>query len=387
MRKSAEIKDFFRKFIKRECSPEEVQQILNYIKTSEDLSEVPTVAEVYDMLEEYPNMTDVQADILFNNILEMATPSKKKSHFWKYATVAATVVLVMVSGYFFRTKMLKTPSDITPVMVNNNIQIGTDKAILTLENGVEIPLEKEQRYVADHVTSNGEALIYNRQKNTTSEIAYNYLTIARGGQFQLKLADGTIVWLNSETKLKYPIAFIEGQTRQVELLYGEAYFDVSPSSNHQGSKFTVKTGMQDVEVLGTEFNIKANREDPNIYTTLVEGQVVINNNGKSQSLIPNQQAILNLDNNTLAINTVDVYNEISWKNGLFSFKGKSLIEITAVLSRWYDVEFEFDNDTMRNVKFNGVLQKHQRIEDILTIIKETKFINAYEIADKKIIIK
>ena len=386
MDKSTEKKALFIKFIKRECSPEEVQQILSYIKNSKKLSEVPTVEEIYDMLDEYPDMKEAQANLIFKNILEIAAPSKKKSHVWRY-TAAAIVVIVLVSSYFLRNNLSSTPSEIVPLIVNNTIQTGTDKATLTLEDGVEIPLEKEENYVADHVTSNGEKLIYNAQNNTKPVITYNYLTVPRGGQFQLQLADGTKVWLNSETKLKYPVAFVDGETRNVELLYGEAYFEVSPSSNHHGSKFNVKTLSQDVEVLGTEFNIKAYKDDMNIYTTLVEGKVTIHSMSKSRNLLPNQQSILNLNNKKLAINTVDVYNEISWKNGLFSFKGKPLKEITTVLSRWYDIEFEFYDENLENVKFNGVLLKKQSIEEILTIIKETKFINAYEIKDKKIIIK
>ncbi|MBJ7879221.1 FecR family protein [Gelidibacter salicanalis] len=386
MHKSTEIKDLFIKFMERKCSPEEVQRILSYVKNSKNLKEVPTVAEVYDMLDEYPDMKAAQADIIFKNILEIATPSKEKSPFWKYAA-ASIILLALASSYFLTNNVVNSQSEIPPIIVINSIQTGSDKAILTLENGIEVPLEKEQSYVAAHASSNGEELIYDTQKNTTSEIAYNYLTIPRGGQFQLKLADGTKVWLNSETKLKYPIAFIEGQTRQVELLYGEAYFEVSPSSNHNGSKFNVKTKLQDVEVLGTEFNIKAYQNDTNIYTTLVEGKVAINRMDKVQHLSPNQQSILNRDDNELAIINIDVYNEISWKDGLFSFKGKPLKEIVTVLSRWYDIEFEFDNENLENVKFNGVLLKKQSIEEILIIIKETKFINAYEITDKIIIIK
>lgn len=383
---STEIKDLFIKFVERKCSPEEVQQILGYIKNSQNLSEVPTVEEVYDMLDEYPDMREAKADIIFKNILEIAAPSTKKSHLWKYM-VASIVVLVLVSSYFLRNNVVAPPSEIEPVILNKIIQTGTDKATLTLENGIQIPLEKEKNYVADHATSNGEELIYNIQNTTKLEIIYNYLSVPRGGQFQLQLADGTKLWLNSETKIKYPVSFIEGQTRQVELLYGEAYFEVSPSYNHNGSRFNVKTLQQSIEVLGTAFNIKAYQNDTNIYTTLVEGKVAINSMGTTRHLLPNQQLILNLDNEKLIINNIDVYNEISWKDGLFSFKGKPLKEIMTVLSRWYDIEFEFSDEVVENVKFNGVVLKKQSIEEILTIIKETKFINAYDITDKKIIIK
>ncbi len=383
---STETKDLFIKFIERKCSPEEVQQVLSYVKNSKNLSEVPTVNEVYHMFGNYPDMMDAQADIIFHNIIERAEPSKKKFRFWNH-TAASIIVIALVSGYFLRNNVDNPISEITPVIVNHTIEIGTDKAMLTLENGIEIPLEKEKNYNTGQAISNGKELVYHTQNNTTSDIAYNYLTIPRGGQFQLQLADGTKVWLNSETKLKYPVSFAEGQTRQVELLYGEAYFEVSPSYNHKGSRFNVKAQSQDVEVLGTAFNIRAYQNDPHIYTTLVEGKVDINSMGLTRQLLPSQQSILNLNSEKLIINNIDVFNEISWKNGLFSFKGKPLKEIMIVLSRWYDIEFEFYNENVEKVKFNGVLLKKQSIEEILTIIKETEFINAYEITDKKITIK
>jgi transmembrane sensor len=257
---------------------------------------------------------------------------------------------------------------------------------LTLENGSNITLEKGKNYRAENLKSNGEELVYQPKNITKAQIKYNYLTIPRGGQFYVQLSDGTKIWLNSESQLKYPISFIGGETRQVELVYGEAYFEVSPSTNHNGSKFKVLTSMQEVEVLGTEFNIKAYKDETNIYTTLAEGKVVIRNGFSSQNLIPTQQSNLNLKNNTITISAVDVYSETSWKKGLFSFKSTELKEIMIVLSRWYDVNFVFSNAKIENIKFNGVLSKNQTIKEILTTIKDTKFIKDYDIKDKKITI-
>lgn len=386
MHTSEDIKALFIKFSERQCSPDEVRQILNYIKTSRNLEHLPNIEAVYDIIQEFPDMTDAQADRVFETISKRTSPTKKTSHFWKYTAVSIGLI-ALFSGYLYNNNSVNPPLESVPIIVNSPIQIGTDKATLTLGNGVKIPLDKQKNYIADHATSDGEKLIYSTNNSNNSELSYNYLSIPRGGQFQIQLADGTKVWLNSETQLKYPIAFVEGETRHVELLYGEAYFEVSPSSKHNGSRFNVKTQSQDIEVLGTEFNIKAYKTDTNIYTTLVEGKVVINSKNNTRQLLPNQQSILNLDDHNLSIHKVDVYNEISWKNGVFSFKGTSLIEIMTVLSRWYDVEFIFEDESTKRVKFNGVLSKKQGIEEILTIIKDTKFIADYEIKDKKIIIK
>jgi ferric-dicitrate binding protein FerR (iron transport regulator) len=144
---------------------------------------------------------------------------------------------------------------------------------------------------------------------------------------------------------------------------------------------------QEVEVFGTQFNIKAYRDEANVYTTLIEGKVAVNYSGKNNFLKPSEQSNLNIKNNTMAIANVEVYNEIAWRDGVFSFRKMPLSEIMKVLSRWYDVDFQFDNEEIKKSKFNGVLGKDQKVEDILKIIKNFKVINDYEIINKKIILK
>lgn len=301
---------------------------------------------------------------------------------FKFASAASVILFVTIS-LLFKTTIFHKPNN--QVVINKKIEIGSDKATLTLEDGSVIALEKGKKYATGNVSSNGEKLVYN-SKNQNA-IANNFLTIPRGGQFFVQLADSTKVWLNSESQLKYPVAFVDGQTRQVELMYGEAYFEVSPSTKHKGSKFKVKTMMQNIEVIGTEFNIKAYRDESSIYTTLVNGKVAVSNANKKEILAPSEQSRLNNYNDEIKISEVDVYNEISWRKGLFVFKGMPLKDIARVLSRWYDVDIIFADSALGNVKFNGVLNKNQKIEDILTTIRNINFINAYEIKNHKIIIK
>lgn len=304
--------------------------------------------------------------------------------FFKIGVAAAITIFISISVLFNEKN---TGNKTSTIAVNNTIKIGSDKATLTLEDGSVIMLEKGKKYTGGNVKSNGEELIYNSKSSTKPEMANNYLTIPRGGQFFVQLSDSTKVWLNSESQLKFPVAFVDGKTRQVELLYGEAYFEVSPSTKHKGSKFKVKTQMQNVEVIGTEFNIKAYKDEFNIYTTLVKGKVAISNATTKKILIPNQQSNLNIKNSNINISTVDVYSETSWRKGLFVFKSLPLKEIMKVLSRWYDVDIEFADESLGNVKFNGALNKNQKLENILTTIKNTNFINAYEIKKNKITLK
>jgi len=308
--------------------------------------------------------------------------NKRKNNYWKYA-VAASIVLLISINFIFNKKVDK------PTIVDNNvnIEVGTDKATLTLGDGTDIILEKGQQYVSDNVESNGEEIIYKSANKSKSEIVFNYLTIPRGGEYHMKLSDGTEVWLNSESQLKFPVSFVDGETRQVELIYGEAYFDVSPSTEHKGAKFKVFNNAQEVEVLGTEFNIKAYKDETNIYTTLVEGKVTVSFEDRKQKLVPNQQSIMDINTNIVSIATVDVYNEISWKEGIFSFDEKSLKEIMKVLSRWYNMDVVFLNKTVEDEKFIGVLGKDQKIEDILSSIKNFGIIKDYKINEKTVVLK
>lgn len=299
---------------------------------------------------------------------------------YKY-TAAASILIIISLAFFFNKKRIST-NNIAPVIVNNQIQTGTDKATLTLESGEEITLSKGNVFKTQNATSNGEKIVYNEDSNKKS--VYNILTVPRGGQFQVTLPDGTEVWLNSESKIKYPINFIAGNDRQVELIYGEAYFDVSPSTNHKGSKFSVLHNLQTIDVLGTEFNVKAYKDESNSYTTLVEGKIAWSIEDKRKVLLPTEQANFDRLTNNITVTTVDVYEAISWKHGVFNFKRKPLKDIMKVLSRWYDIDVVFKDKNIEDLKFIGTLYRRQSIEDIMFSIKNTNLINNYEINNKTI---
>jgi len=385
------MEDLFIKYIKYECSDEEMQQIVDYFKNSDDLSDVPTVDSVYDLLENYAKMDKDLAARIHDTILNVDKEERSKlrpvSNYWKYAAAASVAVLVTVGLWFLSNKDTSDSEFAEPTIVNNLIEAGTNKATLTLEDGTEVALTKGETYQINNATSNGGEIVYRAGERSNSKIAYNHLTIPRGGEFQLVLADGTKVWLNSESKLKYPTTFTSGQTRQVELVYGEAYFDVSPDTEHQGADFKVFHNQQEVQVLGTEFNIKAYKDETHIYTTLVEGKVSVTYKNGKQFLEPDQQSRLNTENNQVTVADVDVIGEISWINGEFRLQQKTLKEIMKVLSRWYDMDVEFANRNLEEVRFVGVLGKKQSIVDILNNLKNIGDINDYEIHNKTVTLK
>ena len=282
-------------------------------------------------------------------------------------------------------EFIKTDSQI---VVNNSIEIGSNKAILTTETGETIPLEKALVYSENEVRSDGEKLNYlDTLKVPKTEIAYNYITVPRGGQFYVELSDNTRIWLNSDSKIKYPKNFIANKVREVEIIYGEAYFDVSSSTKHNGAKFKVLTKGQNVVVLGTEFNIKSNQDEHLIFTTLVEGRVQVGNGVNTLELRANQQSVVNSNTDVIAFAEVNANDLVSWKNGVFNFSGMPLSGIMKAMERWYDVTIEFENKALEDIKFIGTFRKDQNIEYILITLKNSNIINSYEIQNRKVILK
>ena len=302
-----------------------------------------------------------------------ALKRKEVFGFIKYAAIVILLVgigIVYKLGYFDNLISGNVIPEISNgVWKESTIHAGTERAVLTTNDGKLIELGEGKTVESEKFKSNGEELVYDASKSDIANVVYNYLTIPRGGQFKITLSDGTRVWLNSESRLKYPVEFITGNTRTVELLYGEAYFEVSHSTEHDGDLFSVINQSQEVKVLGTEFNIKAYQEESNIYTTLVEGEIELDYGGETQILKPNQQA--RVQNGLLGINLVDVdVSEIvSWKNGLFTFSEETLEDMMATLSRWYDTEVFFENNNHRNFVFTGIMRRTDSIEEIIKIIE------------------
>ncbi|MEM9649108.1 MAG: FecR domain-containing protein [Bacteroidota bacterium] len=314
-----------------------------------------------------PEVIDIQGG--WKNVDPKLKSEKLTIAYWKYGVAA--VLLLLLSLPFLFTKQEPSTEPIVNE-VTETIEIGSDKATLTLEDGTRVPLEKGKNFSTTALTSNGQQVVYTRPTNEKAQtLTYNTLTIPRGGQFYIVLSDGTKVWLNSDSELRYPVAFPPNQARKVELVYGEAYFEVSPSTQNQGTHFLVTTQEQEVDVLGTEFNIKAFKEDNFIETTLVNGKVAVRNGSNVNNLSPGYQSKLDKGSQQISIAPADVYNTISWKNGLFSFKNMALKDIMTVLSRWYDVEVEIRNTSVENISFHGVFNRNQDLENILSIIENT----------------
>jgi transmembrane sensor len=306
---------------------------------------------------------------------------KRKIAFLRRISIAASIVLILsfsISLLTDNNSALKNSTAKRPVEIKSN------KAILTLNNGEKISLDSNKKYSANNVKGNGKELLYlpkNETEKTDKQLIYNYLTIPRGGGFFVQLSDGTKIFLNSDSKLKYPVTFNEGEARKVELIYGEAYFEVSPSSKHSGDSFKVFTKNQEVQVLGTHFNVKAYKEERLILTTLIEGKVKVNNGLNAILLAPNQKAIVSNETKFIEVLNVDVSHEVAWVKGLLSFNEAPLEEIMQTLSRRYNVEVIFESEAIKKYKYTGILETKTALKEIL------KFFESISDGDLKFTLK
>lgn len=299
--------------------------------------------------------------------------------------MAASIVLVMLVWFFTlqpaeRTEMVA--AETKPI-----IEPGSHKAVLILDDSSVHDLSSGQGLSLHtggvQINSEGTSLEYKAGENSNKEIKYNTLKIPRGGEFFLSLSDGTKVWLNSETTLRFPVQF-GGDSREVELT-GEAYFEVTKSN----IPFRVVSGQQVVQVLGTQFNVSSYPEDQTTTTTLVEGKVNVylgNDPTIVQTLTPRLQSQLLKSDGTITTRQVDTEEFTAWKEGRFYFKDQSLSQIMKTLSRWYDVDVTFDNKKAQQMLFTGNIKRHEDFENILDLIAKTNEVK-FEIEGRSINVK
>ncbi len=311
--------------------------------------------------------------------LEDQTPVRYLNIF-KYAAVL--LVLLGVSFYFIQRKPLLETNKTDSVVSIQDLQPGKDKATLILANGNKVNLVKGVAYNANGVKSNGKEIIYDANVSADKN-EFNTLSIPRGGQFYLQLSDGTKVWLNSKTVLKYPVAFDEKQRSVV--LEGEAYFEVSKNPHRP---FHVITKSGKITVLGTQFNVSSYTDDNYFATTLVEGKVRLSDlktkatKSEVVDLKPGQQAFYSPKTavNVSVVN-VDAAKYAAWKEGKFYFENEDLKTILNILGKWYNFDVKFENSQIENIRFTGLVLKQESLSRILEIISKTSNIN-YKITQK-----
>lgn len=302
----------------------------------------------------------------------------------RYFVIAAIFCLVTFSIGLIIWQVKPSDHDLSVSQTNPP---GKSSAMLTLSNGKVIKLNdltsgvlKDEVGISIITSSNGE-VIYKINESNVDPQKTNTLSTSNGEMYRLKLADGTNVWLNASSSITFSPSLIHKGSRTV-ILKGEGYFEVSKDKRHP---FIVRTGQQDIEVLGTKFDINAYEDSGKIRTTLLEGSVKISTKQNREAEIkPGQQAIL-LANGALSISEVDTEQAVAWKDGNFMFDNENLENIMNNIGRWYNVEIIYQNEEIKKYTFWGTVSRFSNVVDVLKILERTGKIH-FKIIDRKIYI-
>lgn len=404
MDRPEEINRLFKRFIENKSSQKELKELFTYFRTSseEELRflimremEPPEGSENQNVIsstqnpEEEAKMQDLYQQISATiNAPQSGKPRVLQWSKWHTTAAAAAVIIFIASGLYLRNR----PSNPIAATRDNIAQCddilpGSNKAVLTLADGKKIVLDDAKTGqlvqlsgISVTKTADGQ-IVYNLQNTgkdnhgQQKEVHYNSITTPAGGQFQVILPDGTKVWLNAASGIRFPTVF-NPEERKVEMT-GEVYFEVAAKK----IPFIVNTRAQEVEVLGTHFNINAYPEEKDIRTTLLEGSVRVSpktaaksNTFRSQILKPGEQSVNNPNTHSLSVHTVDPGEAIAWKNGLLTFNDTDIGTIMRQISRWYNVEVEYVGD-VKGKQFAGSVSRYDNVSQVLAMLESTGVIH------------
>ncbi|RZJ92825.1 MAG: FecR family protein [Chryseobacterium sp.] len=372
MKDQAQLIALFNKYLSNKCSLEEVEELMLYFNSTQSNVLEERILSEFESLALQDESSTALPPRVFEKIKARISTAKSnpvRRKLWpRIAVAAAVAVVVFGAGMFYLNERPKDDSKTTAFA--KDIDPAGNKAFLTLGNGKRIALTDAgngtvaiQTGVQISKTADGQ-LIYTVSENnssTPSTLEYNTIETPNGGRYQVALPDGTKVWMNAASSLKYPASFASLKERKVEL-QGEAYFQVAKDKQHP---FIVKTDQQEVKVLGTHFNINSYTDEPEAKTTLLEGSVNVSELGseKSKMLVPGQQAIIKGAN--IIISQADLDQAVSWKNGEFVFTGEDLKTVMRQVARWYDVDVEYK----ANVNMNGIFSAFPRTMKLSQLLK------------------
>ncbi len=394
-----EFSELFNKYISNKLTSDEYSKFWKLM--NEDTDEVLTNAELEKLWNDNKANNDIQTNTTFSKVNEylldnqdnsVEKPALKRKigilkSLWKYRSVAAVIVMITISSILFfynkndNQKIVQTNKTVQP---KHDLLPGVNKAVLKLADGSSIILDSTGKGVIANqgnvkiIKNQNGQLVYTVDGVVSNSILYNTLEIPRGGQYKIVLPDGSNVWLNAASKLKYPVQFV-GSERRVEVS-GEAYFEIAKNPL---KPFKVQLEKMEVEVLGTHFNIKAYTDEDIIKTTLLEGKVKINTNSKTIQLIPGQQAQLKTSGNLKVLDNVDLEETVAWKEGNFHFENSDIYDVMNQISRWYDVDVVVKRPIKK--QFIGNISRNVKLSQVLSMLEQTGEIK-FSFEGKKVIV-
>jgi hypothetical protein len=383
-----------RRAITREGSLDELDELkglLQQYNNGETVREIESLLAAYQMaaLEEY---TVDSREMMIARILasdttgEQIVPRVRVLSGWKrWAAAAAVIFFVVAAGYLKWGGKEKTDAVTdTLQLAENDIDPGTNGAVLILNNGQKIVLDNiGQDTIAvqgnTNVISRGGELVYDGKRSSGNDLQYNTLSTPRGRQFQLVLADGTKVWLNAMSSIRYP-AFFSKTERKVEIS-GEVYFEVAHltqqvNKSEKKVPFIVQVNTLsgdggEIEVLGTHFNINAYNDENVVKTTLIEGLVKVKKGRDEAVLQPGYQSQVVNGGTIKVTKDINVDAEIAWKNGFFTFDKAGVKTVMNQIARWYDIDVEYQDGKIPNELFGGDIQRNARLSSVLNVLEKS----------------
>lgn len=395
--KAGDIAMLIKKHLHNELTDDERRTLNNWIDESDEnrkvFNEMTSEDTLQEAMQEFYDFTRTHVQGPSAAIVSIQPGNTN----WIKYILAAAVVLIAVSLVWLftlnnRNGKQVAVTDTTTKKTTSDIPPGSNKAVLTLADGSTIKLDDASNGVIAEQgktvinKKNGE-LVYNEGKVKTkgNTISWNTVTTPRGGQYQLSLPDGSKVWLNAASSLRFPVSF-SGDKRMVEL-EGEAYFEVAASVGKNGKRpFIVEVNGMEVEVLGTHFNIMAYGDEQDAKTTLIEGSVKVSNGSSVAILKPGQQALTTTGNKETDIRVnkeADIAEAIAWKDGIFQFNRADLQTVMRQIARWYDVEISYEGELLEK-RFTGRMSRNMKASEVLSGIE---FIGVhFKIEGKKIVV-
>ena len=369
-----------------------MQWLLNYLENSDGAELIQLMQKHFsDDLENSQGISPEASTKLFKAIhdrirLESKPVRRRVIPLRKIAAAASVIGLLLLSTfllYIRNTSKGTVNAEVNEQRFKNDVSPGGDKATLTLADGSTVVLDDAQNGTlaqqgSSKVIKVGGKLMYDPTNKNSKEIVYNTITTPNGGQYQLELPDGSLVWLNATSSIHFPTSFV-GKERRVEIT-GEAYFEVS---KNRDMPFVVTVNGAEVQVLGTHFNINSYNDEDDIKTTLLEGSVKFVSGTSTNILKPGQQSQLAKNGNVKMASDVNIDEVVAWKNGLFAFENASIETVMRQFSRWYDVEIEYRGKT--DDLFIAEMRRNIKLSDALRALELTGKVK-FDIDGKKIIV-
>jgi len=375
-----------------EWTSKEMQWLLNYLENSDGTELIQLMQKHFsDDLENSREISPETSAKLFKAIHDKisaeAKPVRRRVIPLRKIAVAATVMgLLLLSTFLLynrNTSKETANAEVDKRRFKNDVLPGGDKATLTLADGSTVVLDDARNGTlaqqgSSKVIKVDGKLMYDPANNNSKEIVYNTISTPNGGQYQLELPDGSLVWLNATSSIHFPTSFV-GKERRVEVT-GEAYFEVA---KNRDMPFIVTVNGSEVQVLGTHFNVNAYSDEDNVKTTLLEGSVKFVSGTNINMLRPGQQSQLASNGLIKVVSNVDVDEVVAWKNGMFDFDNAGIETVMRQLSRWYDVEIEYKGKT--DDQFIAEMRRNIKLSDALKALELTGKVK-FEIQGKKIIV-